>query len=108
VSLYIDDGLEYGVFTHTSGGGGSIHSSASPWRSRTDWQDRFEVEALEVWGCGGKEEAERQLKAQEFEEREARLRRQINVGGTGDVDADRELLRMAGLVGHGQEGGSMG
>lgn len=108
VSLYIDDGLEYGVFTHTLGGGGSIHSSASPWRSGTDWQDRFEVEALEVWGCGGKEEAERQLKAQEFEEREAKLRRQINVGGTGDVDADRELLRMAGLVGHGQEGGSMG
>lgn len=108
VSLFIDDGLEFGVFTHTSGGGGGMHSSAAPWRRGADWQDRFEVESLEVWGCGGKEEAERQMKAQEFEEREAKLRRQINVGGTGDIEADKELLRMAGLIGHGQEGGSMG
>jgi len=71
-----------------------------------NWQDRFEIEALEVWGCGGDEEAVRRKKRIDDEEREARLRREA-VAKTGDVDADREILRMAGLIGHDQ-GGSMG
>jgi hypothetical protein len=107
VSLHIDDGLEYGVFTHDSMGGGSFLPSQLPIRKNSDWQDRFEIDTLEVWGCGGSEEAEEQRKRWAWEEREAEARRRINFG-TGDLDADRELLRMAGLIGGDRSGGSMG
>jgi hypothetical protein len=71
-----------------------------------NWQDIFEIESLEVYGLGGAEVADEQKRAHQFEEREAERRRRINLG-TGDIEADRELLRMAGLVGQGQSGGSM-
>ena len=104
VSLLLDSSLEYGVFNHDSTGGGSFHASQV---RRTNWQDRFEVESLEVWGCGGNEEAERQRAAWAFEEREAAARKNIRMGK--DVESDRALLEMAGLVGnHSASGGSMG
>ncbi|KIW07345.1 hypothetical protein, variant [Verruconis gallopava] len=108
VSLHIDDTLTYCSFTHSSQGGGAFHTSTLPQRKGADWQDRFEIEALEVWGCGGTEEAEQQRKAWAWEEKEAEARRRINLG-TGDIEADRELLRMAGLIGGGgrDSGGSM-
>ncbi len=53
------------------------------------------------------EEAERQRAAWAFEEREAEARRNVKMGK--DIEADRALLEMAGLVGgHGNTGGSMG
>lgn len=104
VSLMLDGSFEYGVFTHDSAGGGSFHSSQS---RQSDWQDRFGIESVEVWGCGGDEEAEKQKAAWAFEEREAMMRRNVNIGK--DVEADRALLEMAGLVGqHNASGGSMG
>ena len=104
VSLMLDSSLEFGVFTHDSAGGGSFHTSPS---RLSNWQDRFEIESLEVWGLGGDEEAERQRAAWAFEEREALLRRNVNLGK--DVEADRALLEMAGLIGqHNASGGSMG
>ncbi|SLM35511.1 TLDc domain [Lasallia pustulata] len=104
VSLMLDESLGYGVFTHDAGGGGAFHPSQSP---RYDWQDRFEIESLEVWGRGGDEEAEKQRAAWAWEEREAAARRNIQLGK--DVEADRALLEMAGLLGnHGASGGSMG
>jgi len=99
VSLVLDQGLEYGVFTHV-GNGGAFHSGR-----HGDWQDRFEIEEIEVWGCGGESEAEAQRRAWQWEEREALLRRQINLGK--DIEADRALLEMAGLVGGQRSGGSM-
>lgn len=107
VSLFLDDSLEFGVFTHHgSAGGGSFHTSSAPSRRNADFQDRFEIESLEVWGCGGDDEAEKQRQRWKWEEREAEARRRINLG-TGDIEADREFLRMAGLIGQGQSGGSM-
>ena len=104
VSLTLDEGLEFGVFNHDNSGGGSFHPSAV---RRQDWQDRFEIESLEIWGVGGSEEAERQRKAWEFEEREAAARKHIRRGK--DIESDRALLEMAGLVGnHNASGGSMG
>ena len=104
VSLYLDESLEYGLFNHDHNGGGAFHPSAS---RRSDWQDRFEIESLEIWGVGGNEEAERQRKAWEFEEREAAARKHIRRGK--DIESDRALLEMAGLVGnHNASGGSMG
>ena len=104
VSLLLDEALEFGTFTHDSNGGGSFLPSQT---RNTDWQDRFEIQSLEVWGCGGDEEAERQKAAWAFEEREAEARRNVALGK--DRDADRALLEMAGLVGnHNASGGSMG
>ncbi|KAF2691620.1 restriction of telomere capping protein 5 [Lentithecium fluviatile CBS 122367] len=107
ISLHLDDALEFGVFTHLAEGGGSFHPSRLPCRRDKNWQDRFEIDALEVWGCGGDEVAEAQRREWAFQEREAEARRRINLG-TGDVDADRELLKMAGIISdQGHSGGSI-
>lgn len=106
VSLHLDDALEFGIFTHLSEGGGSFHPSKLPCRKRKDWQDRFEIEELEVWGCGGDEVAEAQRKEWAWQEREAEARRRINLG-TGDAELDRELLKMAGIISGDRSGGSM-
>ena len=104
VSLNLDESLEFGVFNHDCAGGGFFHPSKTRFH---DFQDRFEVESLEIWGCGGDEEAERQRKAWEFEEREAAARKGIRRGK--DIESDRALLEMAGLLGnHNASGGSMG
>ena len=103
VSLMLNDSLEFGVFTHNGTGGGSFHPSQT---RKQDWQERFEIESLEVWGCGGDEEAQKQRAAWAFEEREAEARKHLKLGK--DVEADRALLEMAGLVGnHNASGGSM-
>ncbi|KAH9868290.1 Restriction of telomere capping protein 5 [Plenodomus biglobosus] len=107
VSLHLDDALEFGIFTHISDGGGSFHPSGLPVRKKCDWQDRFEIESLEVWGCGGDEVAEAQRKEWAWQEREAEARRRINLG-TGDQELDRELLKMAGIISGDRSGGSMG
>jgi len=104
VSLVLDSSFEFGVFTHNhTSGGGAFHNSES---RKYDFQDRFEIESLEVWGCGGDAEAEEQRKRWAWEEREAEARRKINLG-SGDIEADRALLEMAGLVGNNRSGGSM-
>ncbi|RFU32568.1 hypothetical protein B7463_g3786, partial [Scytalidium lignicola] len=104
VSLLLDSGFEFGVFTHNNTSrGGAFHNSAT---RQKDWQDRFEVESLEVWGCGGDAEAQLQRERWAWEEREAEARRRVNLG-TGDIEADRALLEMAGLVGGNRSGGSM-
>jgi hypothetical protein len=108
VSLHLDDSLEFGVFTHLAEGGGSFRPSQLPCRKGKDWQDRFEIEELEIWGCGGDEVAEAQRKEWAWQEREAEARRRVNLG-TGDAEMDRELLKMAGIISDsGHSGGSMG
>jgi hypothetical protein len=104
VALLLDSSFEFGVFTHDhSTRGGAFQSSVS---RKFDFQDRFEIESLEVWGCGGDEEAKVQAERWAFEAREAEARRHINLG-KGDIEADRALLEMAGLVGGNRSGGSM-
>lgn len=104
VALLLDSSFEFGVFSHdNSSRGGAFQGSVS---RKFDFQDRFEIESLEVWGCGGDEEAKVQADRWAFEAREAEARRRINLG-TGDIEADRALLEMAGLVGGNRSGGSM-
>lgn len=104
VALLLDSSFEFGVFSHdNSSRGGAFQGSVS---RKFDFQDRFEIESLEVWGCGGDEEAKVQADRWAFEAREAEARRRINLG-TGDIEADRALLEMAGLVGANRSGGSM-
>lgn len=104
VSLLLDDSFEFGVFNHDyTSRGGAFHSSVV---RKHDFQDRFQIESLEVWGCGGDKEAQAQAEKWAWEEREAEARRKINLG-SGDIEADRALLEMAGLIGGNRSGGSM-
>ncbi|KAH6900666.1 TLD-domain-containing protein [Thelonectria olida] len=104
VSLFIDDSFEFGAFNHDyTSRGGAFHTSLV---RKFDFQDRFQIESLEVWGCGGDKEASAQAERWAWEEREAEARRRVNLG-TGDIEADRALLEMAGLVGGNRSGGSM-
>lgn len=105
VSLVMDSSFEFGCFTHnyTSRGSSAFQGSAC---RKFDFQDRFEISDLEVWGCGGDEEAKHQAERWAWEAREAEARRRINLG-TGDIEADRALLEMAGLIGGNRSGGSM-
>lgn len=104
VSLFLDDSFEFGVFNHDyTSRGGAFHTSVV---RKFNFQDRFQIESLEVWGCGGDKEATAQAERWAWEEREAEARRRVNLG-TGDIEADRALLEMAGLVGANRSGGSM-
>lgn len=105
VSLALDSSFEFGCFTHNyTSRGGAFQTSVS---RKFDFQDRFEISSIEVWGCGGDEEAQHQAERWAWEAREAEARRRINLG-TGDIEADRSLLEMAGLIGANRSGGSMG
>jgi hypothetical protein len=101
VSLTLDESLEYGVFRHL-GLGGSYKGSLS--RGHIEWEDRFEITEVEVWGCGREEDLEEQKKRWEWEEREAALRAKVNID---TMKEDRALLEMAGLVGNHGNGGSV-
>jgi hypothetical protein len=104
VSLLLDDSFEFAVFNHDyTSRGGAFQSSVV---RKYDFQDRFQIESLEVWGCGGDKEAQAQADKWAWEEREAEARRKINLG-SGDIEADRALLEMAGLIGGNRSGGSM-
>ncbi|KAI1099695.1 TLD-domain-containing protein [Jackrogersella minutella] len=104
VSLVVDSSFEFGVFTHDyASRGGAFATSTS---RKYNFQERFQVDEIEVWGCGGDEEARIQRERWEWEAREAEARRRVNLG-TGDTTADRALLEMAGLIGANRSGGSM-
>ncbi|KAI0190814.1 restriction of telomere capping protein 5 [Astrocystis sublimbata] len=104
VSLVLDSSFEFGVFHHDHmSRGGAFAGSAS---RKFDFQERFSIDDIEVWGCGGDEEAKMQRERWEWEAREAEARRRVNLG-TGDIEADRALLEMAGLIGSNRSGGSM-
>lgn len=112
VSLHIDDALEFGVFTHVTSTVGSFQPSKLPASARAgngaDWQDRFEIDAIEVWGVGDANIAEEQRRAWLWEIKEAERRKTVNLQ-KGDIDAERELLKMAGLMkDESRSGGSMG
>ncbi|KAK3346213.1 TLD-domain-containing protein [Lasiosphaeria hispida] len=105
VSLVLDSSFEFGCFTHDyTSRGGAFQASVA---RKFDFQERFEIESLEVWGCGRDDEAKNQADRWAWEAREAEARRRINLG-TGDIEADRALLEMAGLIGANRSGGSMG
>ncbi|UKZ75320.1 Restriction of telomere capping protein 5 [Trichoderma virens FT-333] len=105
VSLLFDESFEFGVFNHDyKSRGGAFHTSIV---RKFDFQDRFRIDNLEVWGCGGDDEAKEQAERWAWAEEAAEARRRVNLG-TADIAADRALLEMAGLVGGNRSGGSMG
>jgi len=104
VSLMLDSSFEFGCFNHDYNSRGGAFQTSSV--RKFNFQERFEVTNLEVWGCGGDDEAKHQAERWAWEAREAEARRRINLG-TGDIEADRALLEMAGLIGGNRSGGSM-
>ncbi|GMF06852.1 unnamed protein product [[Candida] boidinii] len=98
--------MEFCVFRHLGLGGsyepGSIHLSHS---DIPEYEDRFAITDLEVWGCGTDKELAEQAKNWEWEHREAQARQKLNMMNWEDGKA---LLEMAGLVGRsGDSGGSV-
>lgn len=103
VSLTLDESLEFGVFRHV-GLGGSYRPTEGIRRSN-EWEDRFEISEVEVWGSGKDEDLEEQRRRWEWEEREANYRQRVNVHNMGE---ERAFMEMAGLIGNHGGGGSMG
>lgn len=93
VGLILDKSLEHGVF-RAAGPGGQY--DMGPASNGTEWEDRFEVDDIIVWGLGSTDELEAQKKRWAWEEAEAERRKHVNIG---DMREERVLLEMAGLVG---------
>lgn len=108
VSLTVEANLEFAVFRHI------INSSAITLAyfnfshqesvQHEDYEDRFMVTDLEVWGVGSDKELEEQKKQWEWEEKQAQARQSVNID---TLQEDRAFLEMAGLVGGHSGGGSM-
>ncbi|KAJ8099179.1 TLD-domain-containing protein [Lipomyces tetrasporus] len=103
LSLTLDHALEFGVFRHV----GSETFRSSQIREHVDFEDRFAITELEVWGCGADEVLREQARLWAWEEKEALLRKNVNL--SKDIEESRALLEMAGLVGGGgkRSGGSV-
>lgn len=108
ILLTIEANLEFSVFRHIISA-----SSISPRYFQAgkldlygleDYEDRFLITDLEVWGVGSTKELDEQRKQWEWEEKQAQARQGVNLRSLGE---DRAFLEMAGLVGDHGQGGSM-
>lgn len=100
VSLSLDPALELAHFTHIPPG---ATFSGNPAHGEYKW--KVEVGEVEVWGCGLEDARDEQKRAWEYERREAERRQNVRV--REDLQADRALLEMAGLIGGNRSGGSV-
>lgn len=106
VSLTIESNLEFAVFRHVSSTKGSLFFDRSKQvdLSGKDFEDRFIITDLEVWGVGSTKELEQQKKQWEWEQKQAEARRSVNVNRLGE---DRAFMEMVGMVGNWGGGGSI-
>lgn len=108
VSLTIESNLEFAVFRHVPNAGFNLpqyfNTSKNLNLSSEDYEDRFMITDLEVWGVGSTKELEEQRKEWEWEEKQALARQSVNFRDLGE---DRAFLEMAGLVGNHAGGGSI-
>lgn len=107
VSLTVEANLEFGVFRHIANHSQNTSSFFRRSEQETvtlqDYEDRFMITDLEVWGVGSTKELDEQRKQWEWEEKVARARQSVNMRSLGE---DRAFLEMAGIIGpHG--GGSV-
>ena len=100
VSLSIDSALEHAVFTHLTPGSSFVANIG-----HGGYSYNIEVEEVEVWGCGVDNARDEQKRAWEWETREAERRQNVRV--REDLEFDRALLEMAGIIGGNRSGGSM-
>lgn len=108
VSFTIEANLEFAIFRHLPGSSSSasqfFNTSMNATIASQDYEDRFTITDLEVWGVGLMKELEEQKKQWEWEEKQALARQSVNIRNLGE---DRAFLEMAGLVGNHAGGGSM-
>lgn len=99
VSLTLEPSFEYGVFRNV----GSETFQSSQIRNSADFEDRFAITELEVWGVGADDVLREQAKLWAWEENEAMRRKNVNL--SKDIEESRALLELAGLVGGGNRSG---
>lgn len=108
VSLTIEANLEFAVFRHIRSAGPNTTNYFEKSSQRSiedeDFEDRFMITDLEVWGVGSNKELDEQRKQWEWEEKQAKARQSVNIRNTGE---ERAFLEMAGLVGNHGAGGSV-
>ncbi|GEQ67891.1 hypothetical protein JCM33374_g1557 [Metschnikowia sp. JCM 33374] len=108
VSLTIEPNLEFGVFRHIVNAGANtprfFETSSQSTVCNQDYEDRFVITDLEVWGVGSTKELDEQRKQWEWEEKQASARQGVNIRNLGE---ERAFLEMVGLVGNQGSGGSM-
>lgn len=101
VSLTLEANLEFAIFRHIRFAGSNTASyyntSAQEQVQGCDFEDRFMISDLEVWGVGSTKELEEQRRQWEWEEKQAKDRQGVNVRSMGE---ERAFLEMAGLVGN--------
>ncbi|CAI5756983.1 unnamed protein product [Candida verbasci] len=103
VSLTIESNLEFAIFRHL------VNNNELSYFNRCkilneDFEDRFTITDLEVFGLGTTKELEEQKKQWEWEEKQAEARQNVNMRSLGE---ERAFLEMVGLVGKNNAGGSM-
>ena len=98
VSLSLDPALEHGNFTHIPPG-----STYQATLMRGEYSFKFEIEEVEVWGCGLDDARDEQKRAWEYERKEAERRQSIRI--REDLAGDRALLEMAGIIGRSNRSG---
>lgn len=107
-SLTVEANLEFAVFRHIINSSattlGYFNFSHQNISQSEDYEDRFMVTDLEVWGIGTNKELEEQKKQWEWEEKQAQARQSVNID---TLKEDRAFLEMAGLVGGHSGGGSI-
>lgn len=106
VSLTIEANLEFAIFRHISSPNKNSVSFFQTSRqkdiSNDDFEDRFLITDLEVWGIGSTKELEEQRKQWEWEEKQAEARKGVNLKNLGE---ERAFLEMVGLVGNNNSSG---
>lgn len=110
ISLTIESNLEFSIFRHITTPNSNTSSnffqkSSQEEVQNQDFEDRFTITDLEVWGIGSTKELEEQRKQWKWEEKQAEARQSVNLKSLGE---ERAFLEMVGLVGnHGSSGGSV-
>ncbi len=94
LSLYLTSSLDYGVFRHLGPGGGYVASESR--RRHENIEEIFEILELTVYGIGSEEDGQKQKEAWEWEANEAEKRRHVNLGG--DLEENRSLLELVGIL----------
>lgn len=105
VSLVVEANLEYGVFRHlaTATSTGSMYATTGgAYKDDSNYEDRFVITDIEVWGVGSTLILDEQRRQWEWEEKMAEARKSINVRNMGE---ERAFLEMAGIIPQGGHGG---
>ncbi|KAI3402681.2 RTC5 [Candida oxycetoniae] len=108
VSLTIEANLEFAVFRHL----GNSHTNATNYFQKSvqsklemeNYEDRFAITDLEVWGIGSKKELDEQQRQWKWEQEQAEARQSVNLRSMGE---ERAFMEMVGLVGNHGSGGSI-